>query len=212
MALLQKKPQLSSNLPLYTTGMGDSRFLVVGLGNPDKKYEDTRHNIGFTSVDNFVREHDFPTWSHKSELRADITTHQLMNNHIVVIKPTTYMNNSGDAVQRTAQYYKIPPSNIIVVYDDIDILFGQIRAQVSGSSAGHNGIKSIISTVGDDFGRVRVGVGTDPAPENTSAFVLSRFDKEEQGGLPSITQEVTALLTEYIFSGAPLNKETRTVL
>jgi|AntRauTorckE6833_2_1112554.scaffolds.fasta_scaffold00034_79 PTH1 family peptidyl-tRNA hydrolase len=212
MALLQKKPQLSSNLPLYTTGLGDNRFLVVGLGNPDKKYDRTRHNVGFDCVDAFASEHDFPSWSHKSNQRSDIATQQLANNQIILSKPTTYMNKSGDAVASIAQFYKISPSSIIVIYDDKDIRFGQIRTQLGGSSAGHNGIKSIIGAIGAEFGRVRIGIGTEELMEDASKFVLSRFNKEEMATLPNIKRETTAILTEYIFSGAPLLRETRNIL
>ncbi len=212
MALLQKKPQLSSSLPLYTTGIGDNRFLVIGLGNPEKKYDGTRHNIGFSCVDAFAIEHDFPKWSHKSDQRSDIANQQLANNQIILIKPTTYMNKSGDATASVAQFYKISPSNIIVIYDDKDVQLGQIRTQVGGSSAGHNGVTSIIDAIGSEFGRVRVGIGREELVEDTSRFVLSRFSKDEQEVLPSIIKETTAILTEYIFSGSPLPKETRNIL
>lgn len=211
MALFQKKPQINTSVPLYTTGLGDNRYLIIGLGNPDEKYSGTRHNIGFDCVDAFIQEHGFPGWTAKKDLHAQFSSTQLASSHIIAIKPNTYMNKSGIAVQATAQFYKIAPANIVVVYDDMDIMFGQIRSQVGGSSAGHNGIRSIIDTIGPEFGRIRIGIGSDNKPADSSNYVLGKFGDNEKNKLPDIKNEAIAMVTEYIFSQTKLNKETRTV-
>jgi len=132
---------------------------------------------------------------------------------VVLCKPTTFMNLSGEAVQAIAHFYKIPPANIIVVHDEIDVDFGQIRMRMGGSSAGHNGVKSVTKLLGsDEYGRVRVGIGPKKPDQIDSAdFVLQAFSTKEQAAIPKLTREVTAILSEYAY-GTPLTPDTRTFL
>jgi len=162
MALFQKKPHASSNLPYYTVSLGKT-LLIVGLGNPEAKYDGTRHNIGFACVDHLTTKLDFPGWVEKKDLKCLLTQETVGANRVIVIKPTTYMNLSGEAVQAVQSFYKIPLSQIIAIYDELDIDFGQIRSRLGGSSAGHNGIQSIIQHLGEEFGRVRIGIHNDIA-------------------------------------------------
>ena len=212
MALFQqKKPQVGTSIPLYTIGQNKSA-LIVGLGNIGKDYDNTRHNIGFMAVDRFVEDHDFPGWMEKKDLKSHITSTQLGETKIFVIKPTTLMNLSGEAVRAVADFYKISYENIVVVHDELDIPFGQLRMRVGGSPAGHNGIKSVTQHVGEQYGRVRVGIGPKlHEQQDSSDFVLAKFSKEQEAQLANLTKEVSAILSEYAYSGV-LHAETRSFI
>ncbi len=210
MALFTKNPfETSTSAPLYTVG-GQKTILIVGLGNPGKEYEGTRHNIGFRAVEAFVRAHQaFAPWTSKKDLKCMLSTATLGSARVIVIKPTTFMNLSGEAVQAVQHFYKITPGETVGVYDELDLEFGKIRLRGSGSSAGHNGIKSIIQHCGEDFGRIRIGINSDKRTKNDEKdFVLKAFSQEENGQLSNMDREVTALLTEYVYSGI-LPSETR---
>lgn len=154
-------------------------FIIAGLGNPGTKYEDTRHNCGFMSVETLgeMYKTEIKRLKFKS-LTAEIT---VADKRCLLMKPTTFMNNSGEAVEEAADFYKIPPENIIVIYDDINLDVGRLRIRQKGSDGGHNGMKSIILHLNsDNFPRIRVGVGKKPHPDYDLAdWVLSRFTKEE---------------------------------
>lgn len=212
MALLQKKPQISSDLPVYS--IGNNRSLgVIGLGNIGKKYDNTRHNIGFWCIDEFASAHDFPDWEVSKKLHGDTTKQQLSDSNVILLKPATLMNNSGKSLAALLRYKNLDLSNCIVVHDDIDIPFGKIKTQIGGSAAGHNGIKSIIGQVGSDFARVRIGVGPkQPETIDSSDFVLAPFTKNEKQQLDNITKEATAIITEAIFANGNLASETRTAI
>lgn len=211
MGLFQKKPQVQSSAPLYTLG-ANKTVLIIGLGNPGKEYDGTRHNIGFTVLDEFLAKNDFPGWSAKKDLRCELSIQTLGENRVILCKPTTFMNKSGGAVQAVQRFYKIYNQNTLVIYDELAIPFGGLRSRLGGSDAGHNGVKSLIQHVGDDFGRLRVGVGSDLAKKADAAdFVLGKFSKKEQESLSMITREASAIITEYIFSGE-LSRDTRTLL
>jgi len=211
MALFQKKPQTSSNLPFYTLSLGKT-LLIVGLGNPEIKYDGTRHNIGFACVDNLAAKLDFPAWVEKKDLKCLYSQQTIADNRVIIIKPTTYMNLSGEAVQAVQNFYKIPLGQIIAVYDELDIDFGQIRSRLGGSSAGHNGVQSIIQHLGEEFGRVRIGIHNEIANKaDGTEFVLGKFTKDEQAHLPALLRETTAILSEYAH-GQALAAETRSFI
>jgi PTH1 family peptidyl-tRNA hydrolase len=212
MGLFQKKPAVESSAPFYAIDQ-QKPLLIVGLGNIGEKYSDSRHNIGFKTIEHFAGKFDFPKWSEKHTLRSLISENILENDKVILIKPTTYMNNSGEAVQAVQNYYKISNEQTLVVHDDIDIDFGQIRLRVGGAAAGHNGIKSIISHRGEGFGRARVGVGPKkPANIPSEDFVLKNFSKKEKAEQSALLQETTAILSEYCFSGGHLPNETRSFI
>lgn len=203
MGLFTKKPTiLSSGAPLYTVG-GQQTLLIAGLGNPGKKYHSTRHNIGFACVDELAARHpEFSGWISKKDLKCEFTSGVFGNSRVIVIKPATYMNSSGQTVQAVAKFYKIEPKNIVVVYDELDLPFGQIRMRSGGGSAGHNGIKSIIEHLGDGFSRVRIGIANQKSPMSDSAdFVLKPFNVSEKKHMNSLVTEVDSILTEYIYRG-----------
>lgn len=167
-----------------------------------KEYQDTRHNIGFAAVDRFVTDHKFPGWIEKKDLKCHFTSSQLGESKVIVMKPTTLMNLSGEAVQAAVSFYKVGSDNIVVVHDELDIPFGQIRTRTGGSSAGHNGIKSVTQVIGEDYGRVRIGIGSKVHEQQDSAdFVLSKFSTEQQAQLKNLTREASAMLSEFVFGG-----------
>jgi len=212
MSLFIKKSEIgSNNVPLYTTG-NNKTVLVVGLGNVGKEYDGTRHNVGFACVDVFAASQDFPSWTDKKDLKCHVARQTIGSTSVILIKPTTLMNNSGEAVRAVQHFYKIANASTLVVHDELDIPFGQIRLRVGGSAAGNNGIKSIIQHCGEDFGRVRVGIGNEFSDKADSAdFVLGKFTKDEQDKLSKLTREVSAYLSEYTASGQ-VSAETRSFL
>lgn len=212
MGLFQKKPAIENIAPFYTIDE-QKPLLIVGLGNIGEKYAANRHNIGFQAIEHFAKKFDFSKWSDKHSLHSLISENVLENNKIILIKPTTYMNNSGEAVQAVQKYYKINNLQTLVVHDDIDIDFGQIRLRAGGKAAGHNGIKSVITSCGEDFGRVRIGIGPKkPTSIPSEDFVLKNFSKMEALEMNSLLQETTAILSEYCFGSGHLPNETRTFI
>ena len=211
MALLQKKPQLSTSTALYTLG-SNKTTLLVGLGNAGKKYEKTRHNIGFRVLDAFAENQEFSNWIERKDLQTYLTTKNIGSNHVIIMKPTTMMNLSGEAVQKVANFYKVSPDHILAIHDELDIPFGQIRTRIGGSSAGHNGIKSLIQQLGKEFGRIRIGIGPKTPEQIDSAdFVLAKFSDEQEAEMAHLYQESVAIITEYLF-GEYLPSETRSFL
>ena len=158
---------------------GNIDFLIVGLGNPGKKYETTRHNAGFMCIDKFSQEENVDV--KKVKLHALIGECYIEGHKVIVMKPQTMMNNSGQAIKECATFYKIAPENIIVIYDDISLEPGKLRIRRKGSAGGHNGIKSIIAHLGsENFPRVKIGVGAKPHPDyDLVDWVLGSFPKDQ---------------------------------
>lgn len=154
-------------------------FIIAGLGNPGTQYEDTRHNCGYMAAETLAE--DFNTEIKRLKFKSLTAELQLSGKRCLLMKPTTFMNNSGDAVEEAAGFYKIPPERIIVIYDDISLDVGRLRIRAKGSDGGHNGMKSIILRLNSDgFPRIRIGVGQKPHPDYDLAdWVLSRFTKAE---------------------------------
>ena len=155
-------------------------YIVVGLGNPDKEYDNTRHNIGFAVIDAIADKYNIyvDTKKHKALIGKGI----IEGNKVVLAKPQTYMNLSGESVRELVDFYKINPEDeLIVIYDDIALDVGRLRVRPKGSAGGHNGIKNIIACTGTDiFPRIRVGVGDKPKNYDLADYVLGHFSKEEQ--------------------------------
>ncbi|MFO0882240.1 MAG: aminoacyl-tRNA hydrolase [Candidatus Saccharimonadales bacterium] len=212
MGLFQKQPyQLKQNLP-YTISMATTAVLIVGLGNPGDEYNGTRHNIGFMALDWFAKKNEFSDWREDNKYKGYIAEKTLGSVRVILLKPSTFMNLSGESVQAVANFYKIPPERIVVVHDELSIAFGQIRNRIGGQAAGHNGIKSVIQHIGDNFGRVRVGIKDEFSKiTDTSKFVLAKFTKVEQSYLDDIYTEVNGILTEYIY-GSELPNDTRSIV
>lgn len=212
MGLFQRRPQVSDPVNYVTVGMNKT-ILIVGLGNPGKDYDGTRHNIGFDCLDTFVAKNsEMDDWLAKKDLKCLMSNGRLGETRVIAIKPATFMNLSGEAVQAVSHFYKITPQNIVVIHDELDIPFGQIRTRIGGSAAGHNGIKSIIQQLGEDFGRVRIGIGPKvPEQIDSADFVLKKFSSEQQEHVPALRKETLAIVTEYIY-GSQLATDTRSFL
>ncbi len=163
--------------------VGTPEFLVVGLGNPGNKYTLTRHNSGFLCLDMLSQKLNFRI--DRLKFKALLGDVNINGHRCIVMKPQTFMNNSGEAVRECASFYKIPPENVIVIYDDISLDVGKLRIRRKGTDGGHNGIKSIIYHLNSDqFPRIKVGCGKKPHPDYDLAdWVLSEFKKDEQKSL-----------------------------
>lgn len=174
--------------------VGAPEFIVAGLGNPDRKYAITRHNSGFLCVDEMAEKLGFKIDRLKfKSLMADT----VINSHrCIVMKPQTYMNNSGEAVKEAAQFYKIPPEKIIIIFDDASFDVGKLRIRRSGTHGGHNGMKSIVNQLGSNMSpRIKIGCGKKPHPDfDIADWVLSEFKKDEVPALKSAINNACSAL------------------
>ena len=186
-------------------------LLLVGLGNPGSNYTNTRHNIGFKIID-AINSH-FKLSKQKPKFKGLLTTGNIDEKKIYAIKPLTFMNNSGTAIKELIDYFKIDAKDVIVFHDDMDIDFGKIKAKFGGSSAGHNGIESIDKFIGQEYSRVRVGIGKPKDNLNVSDFVLQNFDEDELIELEKIKNNISdsiSILIEKkldLFSSTVNNKK-----
>lgn len=169
--------------------------IIIGLGNPGEKYEKTRHNVGFSTVNSLQLTVDsFENWKLNKKFNADIANGKLGQEKVVLLKPLTFMNNSGQAVGAAASFYKIKPADILVIHDDIDLPLGKIRIKKDGASGGHRGVESIIAALGSkNFARLKIGVAPETRPKNFDAanFVLKKFGKAEEKMVGDITKKAT---------------------
>lgn len=205
----RKRTSFYDSQPFYTIG-GERTLLVIGLGNPGVKYAANRHNIGFMALDRYRESQSFSNWTLKKDQEAMMANGQVGQTRVILMKPTTFMNESGRALQKVQQFYKIANSDTVAIFDELDVDFGTIRTRIGGSSAGHNGIKSLIHHVGDDFARVRVGIGPKKPKQIDSAdFVLQDFKKSEQELIPKILREVSTIIDEA--TAGPLQELTMKV-
>jgi PTH1 family peptidyl-tRNA hydrolase len=212
MSLFQNRPQSSTPVNYITVGLNKT-ILLVGLGNPGKEYDGTRHNIGFECLDSFVdTTNEMQAWIVKKDLKCHFSSGQLGQTRVIAIKPTTFMNLSGEAVLATMRFYKIQLEHVAIIHDELDIKFGHIRTRTGGASAGHNGIKSITELVGEQTGRIRIGIGPKtPSQIDSSDFVLGKFSAAQIKDLPNLNKEINSILSEYVYS-SQLPAETRSFL
>ncbi|WP_425990728.1 aminoacyl-tRNA hydrolase [Brevundimonas sp. TWP2-3-2] len=159
-------------------------LIIAGLGNPGAKYEKNRHNIGFMAVDAIGSRWRFGV--QRAKFQSVISEGEVEGQKILLMKPQTFMNNSGNAVGEAARFYKIPPADIIVFHDEIDLAPGRFRMKTGGGAAGQNGVRSLISQLGPDFRRARMGIGHPGAPELVMPHVLGDFHKAEQPWLEAL--------------------------
>ena len=164
-------------------------LLFVGLGNPTPDSENNRHNIGFKVIDTINKK--FGLSKQKPKFKGLLTTGNIADKKIYAIKPLTFMNNSGICIRELIEYFKIDPKDVIVFHDDLDVEFGKIKAKFGGSSAGHNGIASIDKFIGQDYSRVRIGIGKPKDNLEVSDFVLQNFDEDEIIELEKIKNNIS---------------------
>lgn len=172
-------------------------YLIVGLGNPGREYSLTRHNIGFEAVDYIAREMHIDIA--KDEHQGITGTFYQNGEKVMLVKPLTYMNNSGQCVASLMEYYKVPIENLLVIYDDIDLVPGRIRIRKKGSAGTHNGMRSIIYHLQDDgFPRIRIGIGQKPPQWDLADYVLSRFAPEEMDTMRDAVKQAAEGVRLYI--------------
>jgi PTH1 family peptidyl-tRNA hydrolase len=179
----------------------DDAFLVVGLGNPGSKYWNTRHNVGFAALDALAEK--LHVTVDRVKFQGLVGQGSLEGRKIILLKPTTYMNLSGQAVQAAARFYKIPPERILVLFDDISLDPGRLRVRKNGSAGGHNGIKSIISCLGSqEFPRIKIGVGAKPHPDYDLAdWVLSTFPLDQREAMEETYKKAAQAAVTLIKEG-----------
>lgn len=180
---------------------GGVEYLVVGLGNPGREYENTRHNVGFLVVEELAERQRAPL----SKLKHKALTAQLPygDTTALLMKPVTFMNLSGDAVGDAARFYKIPPEKVLVISDDTDLPVGKLRVRRKGSAGGHNGLKSIIQHLHtDEFPRIKLGVGSKPHKDyDMAAWVLGRFSKEDEKTIEEVVQSAADAVECFLTKG-----------
>lgn len=176
-------------------------YIVAGLGNPESKYDNTRHNIGFHTVDVLCKKYNITL--NKLKFKASYGEGRIGGEKVLVAKPQTYMNLSGEAIRDMASFYKIEPENIIVIYDDVSLEPGRIRIRTNGSDGGHNGIKSIIyQLTSDKFPRIKIGVGAPPHKDfDLADYVLGKFSSEEIKILEPVLLDVASAVECIIKDG-----------
>lgn len=174
--------------------LGKITYIVAGLGNPGLEYAETRHNTGFMALDKIAKKNDISVKTMK--FRSDCGDGMISGTRCFLMKPATYMNNSGEAIAAAAEFYKISPERVIVLYDDISLSPGKLRIRRKGSAGGHNGIKSIIQLLGtDEFPRIKIGVGAKPNPKYDLAdWVLGKFTEDQRNAIePALENSAKAV-------------------
>ena len=175
-------------------------WLVVGLGNPGPEYARSRHNLGFMVVDELAdRAGSSADW--RPKLGAQIAEIRLGSERALLCKPMEYMNLSGEAAGRVAGFWKIERERIVAVYDELDLPFGRLKLASGGGAGGHNGVRSLIATLGPDFARVRIGIGKPPGKQDGASWVLGGFTKEEQKEVPFLIAEAREAVEAIVASG-----------
>jgi PTH1 family peptidyl-tRNA hydrolase len=175
--------------------------LVVGLGNPGPKYAQDRHNVGFQVVDALARAHDL-AFSREKLARVQTAQGRIGGRSVLLAKPQTFMNRSGQAVARLARWFKIPPQQMLVVYDELDLPLGRLRLRAEGSSGGHNGMRSIIQALGSqDFPRLRFGIGRPPGQMDPADYVLHPFSKEEKEVVAVVLDQAVVAVETWLQEG-----------
>jgi PTH1 family peptidyl-tRNA hydrolase len=166
-----------------------TNWLIVGLGNPGREYEDNRHNVGFMAVDALVEK--YGTGGDKNVFQSVVRTALIDDQNVLTQKPQTFMNISGEAVGMCARFYKIPLENVIVIHDDLDLEAGTVRVKQGGGAGGHNGLKSIDHLVGNNYWRIRIGIGHPGDKNFVSSYVLNDFANDEWEWVGALLKKLT---------------------
>lgn len=172
--------------------------LIIGLGNPGKEYSNTRHNVGFEVI-NKILELNKTGMINKEKLKANIANININKTNLILAQPTNFMNLSGESVSSLSRFYKINPSNIIVIHDDIDLPLGKIKVKIGGGSGGHNGLKSIDKYIGKEYLRIRIGIGRPENPKyDISSYVLEKFSTNEKKIMDNMINKTTSSIQSII--------------
>lgn len=174
--------------------------VIAGLGNPGNKYENTRHNVGFSAIDLLSSKHGIKV--NKLKHKALTGEGTIAGERVLLVKPQTFMNLSGESIRDIAEWYKLPMDNIIIIYDDVDLPVGTVRIRPKGSSGTHNGMKSVIYQLqSDEFPRIRVGIGKAPEGWDLADYVLSRFNTDEAGAMRESIERAADAAAAIVSSG-----------
>ena len=174
-------------------------LILVGLGNHGTQYENTRHNAGYRAVDQLSKEFGVGEWSEKPKFLSQIQEGRIVTVPVLLVKPETYMNRSGEAIQKILDFYKLDPfKNLIVFCDDVDLPLGEVRLREKGGPGTHNGLKSVIDYFGEGFTRIRIGLGEQPAGADLAAWVLSTLTKEEAGTIDKSINDIPKMVEEFV--------------
>ncbi len=177
-------------------------LLLVGLGNPGASYERTRHNVGFQALDRLSREFGEGAWELRQKFLATAQEGRVVAAPVLLVKPETYMNRSGECLRKLVDFYKLNAAEQLLVFcDDVDLPLGEIRFRKKGGPGTHNGLKSIVAAVGEDFPRVRIGLGAQPGGADLAAWVLSVPPKEEQAALERACDAIPELVRKFVLEG-----------
>ncbi|MFH1898300.1 MAG: aminoacyl-tRNA hydrolase [Candidatus Desantisbacteria bacterium] len=176
------------------------KWVIIGLGNPGEQYSQTRHNVGFMAINHLCRLHNIKLDQNKCQAR--IGEGEIHEKNVVLAKPTTFMNLSGKSVAQLCNRCRVPSSQIIIIYDDVNLPAGKIRVRSQGSSGGHNGIQSIIACLGTkEFPRIRIGIGSPSEGIDMAEFVLSRFEREEMAIMDQSIELIARVVDTIIIDG-----------
>lgn len=198
--MLDDRRSTSGESRLHSPDMVPS-LIVVGLGNPGKSYERTRHNVGFMALDALHERYGIAPWALKQKFSAEVAEARMDAIPILLVKPITYMNRSGESVRKIVQYAKVSPAeHLLVLCDDIDLPLGTVRLRKTGGPGTHNGLKSLVEQFGEDFPRLRIGLGAQPPGADLKSWILSKMTAEEERTLREAMDRIPALLTEFVFS------------
>lgn len=176
--------------------------LLVGLGNPGDKYRGTRHNVGFSAMSYVANHYQFPDFKKHAKYKALITEGIIAGEKVILLKPQTFMNLSGEAVLPLLSFYKLKPEDVVIVYDELDVDCGEIRLKKTGGAAGHNGIKSVINAIGPDFARFRIGIKPiKPFPGDMADYVLGKLSVDEKDLILPVIEKLPSILELFITDG-----------
>ena len=178
-------------------------FALVGLGNPEEKYSHNRHNVGFMVIDKIVEMYNLGPY--KDKFQSKIITEKINKIPIVIFKPQTFMNLSGTSVQHVVNFYKLNTENIIVFHDDLDLKLGVIKTKIGGSDGGHNGLKNIDSYIGNNYRRIRIGIGHPGDKNIVNKYVLENFNKEENIIISNLINTISKNI-EFVIKNKEISK------
>jgi PTH1 family peptidyl-tRNA hydrolase len=190
---------MSQNEQLDST---NQKYLIAGLGNPGREFKGNRHNIGFMVVDRLAEKYGIRLG--RVQQKAITGEGRIKERPVILVKPQTFMNRSGDSVGPLANYYKVPLEHVLVIYDEIDLPFGTLRLRSKGGSGGHNGMRSVIQHLGQDFPRMRLGVGRPSGRMPPAAHVLRDFDKDEQLALLELLDQAVEAVETFLVENVDL--------
>jgi PTH1 family peptidyl-tRNA hydrolase len=176
--------------------------LIVGLGNPGGKYASNRHNVGFMAIDKLHDHHGFQPW--RRRFSGELAEGMIGCNKCLLLKPSTYMNESGRSVGEALRYYKLDLDDVVVLYDEIDLVPGKLKAKKGGGNAGHNGLRSLSSHIGNDYHRIRIGVGRPAQKSQVANHVLRDFTKSDYQWLEPLLDAISRKISCFLEQGAPV--------